>query len=158
MKTPTLTEWGEPQALMNNDDNNGASFLKAHGLRWQRFARQKGPSGLDNGFRVLLLSGSHVVGEIMGLEGVLDAPSGTREAFANHICQSVAQAAHHSAQLEKSLGRIAQLEGALRGLMAGSVFKSYDQSPPCWQSIQMPTESALNVARALLHPDSPKKS
>jgi hypothetical protein len=138
MKTPTLTEGGElPTPRTDSEVIDGGNTIPGRQYVRSFFAR-----ALERE----LASQSELARNRLALW----------ESAEHQSKNLLAQAAHHSAQLEKALGRIAQLEGALRGLMAGSVFKSYDQSPPCWQSIQMPTESALNVARALLHPDSPQ--
>lgn len=63
---------------------------------WTRVARPKGSTGLDAGYRVMLQSDSHIIGEVMGLEGVLltdDKSNPTREEIAEGIqraCNSYA--------------------------------------------------------------------
>jgi len=83
-----------------------------------------------------------------------------RLAFEDAITSDAAKA-HHSAQLEKALGRIAQLEAGLKTIteLANDApelnMKNYSENDV---SILNDFMTAIHQQCALLHPDSTKKS
>lgn len=184
MTTPTLTEGGEQQALMNNDDNNESAFLKASPRPWrvhcsnEVFGDGEGGESFSEWVNVIDPDGK-VICELPGHSQYARASEMCKieDANAALIVQAVnerpallAQAAHHSAQLEKSLGRIKELEGALQestdmlmravAHVPANLVKTPDAySKPVdecrWTGLMWQT---IESCRALLHPDSTKKS
>ena len=66
--------------------------------------------------------------------------------------------AHHSAQLEKALGRIARLENALGEFSQQKLTTEMSAEDYEMGDIDFAYDKFIEMSRALLHPDSTKKS